>query len=138
MRFNSLLLCCALLGAAASTTAQNAVTFRVDMSDYTGSYVYGGVFVNGGFNGWCGACAPMSDANGDGVWEITIDLPAGNHEYKFTLDGWSAQEQFAGGETCTLTTSGFTNRLVTVSGPATLDAVCWNMCATCDAPAPLP
>ena len=138
MRFNSLLLCCALLGAAASTTAQNAVTFRVDMSEYTGSYVYGGVFVNGGFNGWCGACAPMSDANGDGVWEITIDLPAGNHEYKFTLDGWSAQEQFAGGETCTLTTSGFTNRLVTVSGPATLDAVCWNMCATCDAPAPVP
>jgi rhodanese-related sulfurtransferase len=137
MRLLSLLAWC-LLVCTVSTSAQNAVTFRVDMSEYTGTYVYSGVFVNGGFNGWCGGCAPMSDANGDGVWELTIDLAAGAHEYKFTLDGWNGQEQFAGGEPCTTTNFGFTNRLVNVSGPVTLDAVCWNTCATCDAPAPVP
>ncbi|MBM3448995.1 MAG: hypothetical protein FJX90_07820, partial [Bacteroidetes bacterium] len=61
-----------------------AVTFRVDMSNVTGFTVAN---VNGTFNNWCGACAPMTDANGDGVWEITINLDAGNHQYKFTYNG---------------------------------------------------
>ena len=42
------------------------------------------VYLNGGFNGWCGSCNPMSDSDGDNIWELTLSLPAGNHEYLFT------------------------------------------------------
>ena len=60
------------------------------------------VYVNGNFNGWCGACNPMSDEDGDGVWTVTLPLDAGTIEYKFTVDGWNSQENFAGGESCTI------------------------------------
>ncbi|MDG1380713.1 MAG: lamin tail domain-containing protein, partial [Flavobacteriales bacterium] len=74
------------------------VTFQVDMSLYTGSF--GGVFVNGTFNTWCGSCNPLTD-NGNGIWSVTLALDPGTIQYKFTLDGWNAQEQFAGGESYT-------------------------------------
>ena len=43
----------------------------------------------------------MTDADGDGVYSLAVPLSAGSIEYKFTLDGWTAQEEFAGGESCT-------------------------------------
>ena len=46
----------------------------------------------------------MSDDDGDGIYAVTVDLGAGLIEYKFTVDGWNAQEEFVGGESCTLTT----------------------------------
>ena len=30
------------------------------------------VNINGTFNGWCGSCNAMSDADGDGVWDVTL------------------------------------------------------------------
>ena len=39
------------------------VTFQVDMSQYQGTY--GTVNINGSFNGWCGACATMTDDDGE-------------------------------------------------------------------------
>ncbi len=128
---------CSLMLSVGFAWAQNQVTFQVDMDQYTGP-AYTGVYLNGNFNGWCGSCAPMSDTDGDGIWSITVDLGNGNFEYKFTLDGWTGQEMFVGGEPCTLTTAGFTNRLVNISGSTTLPAVCWNGCYTCDAPPPSP
>ena len=106
------------------------MTFSVDMNEYAGD-AYSNVYVNGSFNGWCGECAIMSDEDGDGVWMVDIDLPDGSHEFKFTLDGWTGEEIFEGGESCTLTTSGFTNRLIQVAGDATLPTVCWNSCVAC-------
>ena len=72
--------------------AEVDVTFQVDMSEYAGAY--GSVNINGSFNGWCGACAAMTDADADGIFDITISLAPGTYEYKFTLDGWTAQEEF--------------------------------------------
>ena len=106
------------------------VSFQVDMSQYTGP-AYAGVFMNGSFNGWNGTSNPMTDANMDGIWDITLSLPNGAMEYKFTLDGWNGQEQFIGGETCTITTGAFTNRLYTVAGAANVGVVCFNSCAAC-------
>ena len=106
------------------------VTFKVDMNQYTGP-AYTGVFVNGTFNNWCGACNPMSDANMDGVWEVTLPIGPGPIAYKFTLDGWNAEEQFVGGESCTVTAGGFTNRSYTVTGDAVLGTVCYNSCTAC-------
>ncbi len=111
------------------------VTFKVDMRQYSGA-AYSGVFVNGSFNGWCGSCNPMTDANNDSIWEVTLPLQAGAIEYKFTLDGWNGQENLTPGGSCVLTTGGFTNRWLNVSGAATLDAVCWQSCSPCVFTAP--
>ncbi len=46
------------------------------------------IFLAGNFNNWCGNCTAMSDSDGDDVWEITLTLPAGNHEYLFVRNGW--------------------------------------------------
>ena len=111
------------------------VTFRVDMNQYAEAYAYDGVFINGSFNGWCGTCNPMSDDDGDGVWEVTLSLAVGTIEYKFTLDGWNYQEELAGIagiEACTSLIDGYTNRSLTFDADIVLDAVCWESCAACE------
>ncbi len=106
------------------------ITFRVNMSNYTGT-IATGVFVNGSFNGWCGSCNPLTDM-GNGMWQATLPIPAGNIEYKFTVDGWNAQENFTGTETCLdPNNDGFFNRYYQISGDATLPAVCFNSCTAC-------
>ena len=48
------------------------------------------VYVNANFNGWCGACNPMADDDGDGVWTVTLQLASDYYEYKYTVNAWSA------------------------------------------------
>ena len=111
------------------------VTFSVDLSEenVAGQTAY----LNGVFNAWCGVCAPMSDPEGDGVWSITVDLAPGNHEYKFTTEGWNGLvEEFAVGTSCTNTTYDgsniYTNRVVEVgTSPLAIPTVCFNACAAC-------
>ena len=114
----------------AAPADQVDVTFQVDLNDYSGAY--GTVNLNGSFNGWCGACAAMTDANADGVYDLTISLAPGTYEYKFTLDGWTAQEEFTDGDPCTSTIDGFVNRTVDITAAATLPVVCYNSCDACD------
>ncbi|HHS50061.1 MAG TPA: hypothetical protein ENN07_02985 [candidate division Zixibacteria bacterium] len=50
----------------------------------------------GNFNNWCGtkdtggildpSIGIMTDADGDGIWEIVVDLPPGRYQYKFVVD----------------------------------------------------
>ena len=119
--------------------AQNDITFKVDMNQYGGSTAPG-VFVNGNFttNGgeWCGSCNPMTDANNDGIWEATIAITNTAIDFKFTVDGWNAQEEFVGGEACTRTDGGYTNRhIASITSDMVLDTVCYNSCTAC---VPLP
>jgi len=107
------------------------VVFRVDMSDYNGTTPISGIFLNGTFNNWCGSCAPMSDANNDSVWEITVPLAADTFDYKFTINGWTAQETFVPGSACTFTAFVFTNRRIVVNGPLGLPAPCYGSCDSC-------
>jgi len=104
------------------------VTFRLDMTGVSG---YTTPEVNGTFNGWCGNCNPMSDSNGDGIWEAVINLPAGYFEYKFSADNWSQQETLPVGASCTATTGAFTNRTLNVSANTVLPVVCWGSCSSC-------
>lgn len=121
---------CSTDGTCEAPSATASVEFNVDMSEYTGDY--GMVNLNGTFNGWCGDCNPMSDEDGDGVYTIAMDLDIGaSVEYKFTLDGWTAQEEFAGGESCTVTNDGFTNRSLSVTDDEVLSTVCYNSCEAC-------
>ncbi len=107
------------------------VTFQVDMQNVTGFTL---PEVNGIFNNWCGGCAPMSDANSDGIWNLTIRLAPGTYEYKYAYDNWAGQETLAPGGSCVLTTGAFTNRIITVDADITLPVVCWNSCSACDNP----
>jgi hypothetical protein len=119
---------------AACTSCENAngpydVTFKVDMSQYSGTYTT--PEVNGTFNNWCGNCAPMTDADGDNIWEITIPLYGGEYNYKFSHDAWTGQEALTDGSACTTTIDGFTNRYVMVEAATELTAVCWASCEAC-------
>ena len=69
------------------------VTFQVDMGNVTNPFTT--PEVNGTFNGWCGSCWPMTDIDGDNVWDFTISIPSGSYEYKFSADNWNIQEKFA-------------------------------------------
>ena len=111
-----------------SATAQVDVTFQVDMNGVTG---FTTPEVNGIFNAWCGNCAPMSDANGDGVWDLTISLAPGTYEYKYSFDNWSGQETLVPGSSCTMTTGIYTNRVLNVSVADSLPVVCWGSCEAC-------
>jgi hypothetical protein len=111
-----------------SATAQVDVTFQVDMNDVTG---FTTPEVNGIFNAWCGNCAPMTDANGDGVWDLTISLAPGTYEYKYSFDNWTGQETLVPGSSCTMTTGIYTNRVLNVSVTDTLPVVCWGSCEAC-------
>lgn len=122
---------CSEDGTCTAPPATANVTFQVDMNDYALSF--GTVNLNGSFNGWCGGCAVMTDDDGDGVYATTIELDQEEtFEYKFTLDGWNAQESFVDGDPCTSTIDGFVNRtLTTGTEDATLDVVCYNSCEAC-------
>ena len=110
------------------------VTFQVDMNNVTQAFTLPNL--NGSFNNWCGACAPMSDANSDGIWELVVSLPAGSYEYKFSADGWAIQESLTPGLPCTVTNFGFTNRSLNVTGDVVLDPVCWGACVACNTVVP--
>lgn len=109
------------------------VTFRLDMSN---EVVAGPVYITGAIvDNWCGNCVELTDADGDDVYEITLEMPQGSHEYKFNNGGWAGTEAYGPEDAeCTLTTGDFVNRLVTVSGadPLVLDVVCFNSCSACD------
>ncbi len=105
------------------------VTFRVDMSEVTDGFTT--PEVNGTFNAWCGGCAPMSDEDLDGVWELTITISGETAEFKYAADTWNIQESLTVGSSCTITTDGFTNRYLELSGDVVLPIVCWSSCASC-------
>jgi uncharacterized surface protein with fasciclin (FAS1) repeats len=102
------------------------VTFQVDMNNVT--EVFTTPEVNGVFNGWCGGCAPMTDANADGVWEITIPLLAGSYQYKFAADGWYIQETLTQGSPCTVNDGPFVCRICTISNDTILPSYIWGEC----------
>ena len=46
------------------------------------------VHLAGEFNSWSPTALPMSDEDGDGVWEVVTELQTGrSYEYKFVIDG---------------------------------------------------
>ena len=68
--------------------------------------------VNGTWNNWCGNCNPMTDADGDGIWEATISLLSGSYEYKYSTDAWTIQEMNDPTASCTNGNATYTNRVL--------------------------
>ena len=101
------------------------------MSQVAGEFLT--VFLGGSFNGWCSACAPMSDTDGDGIYDITVIMSPGPHQYLFQVDAWTASENFVDTTySCTSTNGGYTNRSLDAYASQILDPVCWNSCAVAD------
>ncbi|MFT6865403.1 MAG: PKD repeat protein [Cyclobacteriaceae bacterium] len=121
-----------VVGECAAVEEVN-VTFKVDMNDYSGAFTT--VYVSGSFNGWSGDANPLSDADVDGVWEVTLPLPAStdNIEYKFQMDGWAAFEQWDNADLECIISSDATNYnrgLSTGTGDMTV-SYCFNTCSAC-------
>jgi hypothetical protein len=106
------------------------VTFQVDMGLVTAAFTT--PEVNGTWNSWCGNCNPMTDADGDGVWEATIALLSGNYEYKYSADAWTIQEMNDPTASCTNGDPVYTNRVLSVgTSDMTISTVCWGSCSAC-------
>lgn len=134
MKFNKLIMLVSFV-IPAFLTAQNDVTFRVDMRNYSGSFST--VEVGGSFNQWCGNCAFLEDPDGDDIYELTVSgVPSGDIEFKFHVDNWSSQELFTGDESCVISINNgeFVNRIENISGNTTLPVYCFNSCNDCSGP----
>ncbi|MDG1054853.1 MAG: T9SS type A sorting domain-containing protein, partial [Schleiferiaceae bacterium] len=75
----------------------------------------------------------MTDADGDGVYEVTVSLLPGAYEWKFTADNWAVQENLdpaTSDSVCTITQGAFTNRYMMLGGTAdtTLEIHGWEQC----------
>jgi len=94
------------------------------------------VYLNGGFNSWCGNCTAMADDDGDGIWTVILDLPLGQHEYQFAVNGWGGLiAQPILGTSCDYNPCDeWTNYGISVDEDLSTvytPLYCWNSCATC-------
>jgi len=118
---------------ACSDASPGMITLSVDRNASDDPSVP--MFMAGSFNGWNATADggnPMDDTDGDGVWTITIELPAGQTQYKFVGQDFAPDETLTEGDPCTITDGGFTNRLIDVNGDATIPTVCHGTCDICE------
>lgn len=117
---------CALLLQYATAHAVH-VTFRVDM---TGQTVHpAGVHIAGSFQGWNPSGTPLSDANADNIWEVTLDIAANTTwQYKFLNGNFWGSDEGSGLGSCN--SSG--NRFFTTGSASEVRPVfCFNQCSFC-------
>jgi hypothetical protein len=109
---------------------RSEVTFTLNMNEYTEPFTT--AYVAGSFNNWSADANPMSDDDGDGIYTATISINPGPFEFKYQLDMWTVEELFMGGESCTVTNGGLTNRTFTVvEATEVLPSFCFNSCNDC-------
>ncbi|MBT3501985.1 MAG: hypothetical protein HOK94_07925, partial [Candidatus Marinimicrobia bacterium] len=118
-----------------SITYAANVTFLVDMS--TQDVSVNGVHIAGAMQGWDPAATELLDDNSDGIYEVTLDIEAGDYEYKF-INGndWGGEndDEWAGDDPQGLPCQviGGNNRLITVGNDdITSGPVCWESCLGC-------
>ncbi|MBU1699146.1 MAG: alpha amylase N-terminal ig-like domain-containing protein [Candidatus Eisenbacteria bacterium] len=81
----------ALLGFAIGSSQAVDITFH-----YQPVNAGADVFLAGTFNNWSPTANKMTDDNGDGVFEYTMDLAPGRYEYKFVVNGTWYEDLSAG------------------------------------------
>ena len=119
-------------GGSSTPSNKTNVTFRVDMAKNkpADSAI---ITLNGSFNGWCGACTPMTKIPNTDIWTVTLSLDKdSSYDYKYVVGNWVKQEILKEGSSCTTTKSGYTNRYLLVNKDNdTLPLVCWESCTDC-------
>ncbi len=105
------------------------VTFSVDMNNSTvganGVHVAGNFQATAGFPGdWDPSTSALTDPDLDGIYTLTVNLPAGYYEYKYINgNSWGSDEASIPAPCNTNN-----NRAVTISGATTLPNYCFNTC----------
>lgn len=130
--------------------AQVSITHRVDVTDYlaggatldpTGIRIAGNFADAGATTGgvslvnWSptDAGGAMTDADGDNIWEITIDYPSSGDTvyYKFVNGDWGADESVT--DTVCGGGGGFgSDRIFAIPSSSTGYTYCWASCTQCD------
>ena len=91
-----------------------------------------GIHVAGDFQGWNPGATEMLDADNDGIYQVTVSLPANSSiQYKFINgNAWGADESVP--SACVVPTT--MNRGATFAyGDSTLNPVCYGKCTDCAA-----
>lgn len=108
------------------------VTLKVNMAweKANNAISANGVHVAGDFQGWSPSATPMTDANNDGIYEVTINVPANSSiQYKFINgNAWGSDESVP--SACVVT--GTWNRGASFAYADTaLSPVCFGKCTDC-------
>ena len=119
-------------GMAPPPPMNRDITFSVNMNGFPNSFTQ--PYISGTFNGWSPNANPLSDPDGDNIWETTLSLPDGQIIYKFQLDGWQQQERFVIGDPCTINNAGNADRVYVVSANDVLPTYCFSTCTVCNNP----
>ena len=107
------------------------VTFQLDMNNNTSGFTT--PEINGTWNSYCGDCDPMTDLNGDNIWEKTISLYTGNYEFIFSADSLAIEETIDPNGSCSNGSLISTKRFLVVgSQDVTMPVVCWESCRVCN------
>lgn len=117
--------------------AKAKVTFSVDMKNETVDPAKG-VCVAGNFqkaagyaNDWAPGITKLVNKTGTSIWELTVELPLGDYEYKFINDdSWSGKEEKMNGKGC-YTGDNRTFSLTTLTDTK-LSTYCYNKCFACN------
>ena len=127
----------ALLGPRCASAQNYDVTFLVDLSQV--GTIASTVSVAGSFQAaagfpsdWTPGSTVMNDDDGDEIYALTVQLPAGTYEYKF-INGtaWGLDEPVPGA--CQVNG----NRGLTVNAALLIPVVCFGECAACVDPVTL-
>lgn len=139
MRKIYLVLAFAIAFATTAMAQNHNVYFAVDVSALAavspdGVSIAGNFQIAAGMSGdWAPADGGMEDADGNGVWQILVSLPAGTYDFKF-INGndWGDNEgqgATALDATCSITdTDGNINRQVTISSDTVVGPFIYDAC----------
>lgn len=132
MRNLYLLLLAGLTLIASEAQAFN-VTFQLDLNNSAISPM--GPHIAGAFQGWDPGATALTDDNCDFIYEVTLDIAAGDYEFKFVNgNAWGSDETQIPAA-CTVAGGG--NRIISVTGDQVYGPVCFNDCAPCISTMPI-
>ena len=118
-----------------------SVTFRVDMTTQATVSV-NGVHVAGSFQGWNPSGSPLSDDDGDGIWEATMFIEPGDYGFKFVNgNDWAGNGEGNVDNELIIgdcAAAGSDNRELTVGTDDIVYEVCYNQCEPFCIPNPDP
>lgn len=130
LNYNKLILLFIILFIGISVRAVN-VTFRVDLGVSKPSAVY----VGSGWAGWDPAkFQQLTDDNQDGIYELTIDLPAGeayDYRYKIGERDWNNFEDMSKGGTCGAGPAKQDRHIIVPPIDIVLPVYCFGYCYDC-------
>ena len=123
MKYFTLLL--SILFSSFSIAQQIDVTFKVDMQYQSVSS--DGVHIASSFQGWNTSTTPLSDEDGNGIWEVTLSLSQNtSYEYKYINGNSWGYDEYVSGD-CGVGNTG--NRLLITSNEnMVLNAYVFNSC----------